>query len=104
MRVRGACLRCHPVLAVAPSCRVACWRCVRLLNVTGTYLGPVFVFVQALSKIGVTKVITGVDMTSDDIGTVLNAGLGDDLKLDLVINNAGMLVHETCVESLCVLP
>lgn len=53
-----------------------------------------------MSKVGVAKVISGVDMTSDDLGSVVNAGLGDDLKLDLVINNAGMLMHETCVHGL----
>lgn len=50
---------------------------------------------EELDKIGVTKVITGVDMSSDEAIARMAADLAEnEVKLDLVINNSGMLLRE----------
>ena len=69
-------------------------RQVRLLT---AFVGGLVPLPQALSKIGVHKVITGVDVGDDAIVTTLGEKLGEGVKLDLVINNAGILTVEKYV-------
>lgn len=50
---------------------------------------------EALSKVGVHKVITGVDVSNATSLEGLAASLGEGVKLDLVINNAGVLERDS---------
>lgn len=60
--------------------------CLRQTTSFGTHTFAV----QALGKVGVHKVITGIDVTNSDSLAALGEHLGET-KIDLLVNNAGVL-------------